>query len=65
METLQDMHWTAQLGIYASLLITIATAITAVFPSVSENKIYNIAMKVLNFIAGNFGKNKNADAEKK
>lgn len=43
-------------------LVTAATAITALTPSTSDDKIINTILVVLNFIAGNFLKNKNEDA---
>lgn len=51
----------AQLLAIVSGLIALANVITVFFPSVKENKIYNIIMWVLNKIALNVGKNKNAD----
>jgi len=42
-------------------VVTAATAITALTPSKSDDKIVNSLLKVLNFLAGNFGMNKNAD----
>ena len=51
--------------VWAGLIVTIATAITSVLPSLHDNKVFNIILKVLNFIAGNFGKNVNADAIEK
>ena len=42
-------------------LVTAATAITALTPSKSDDKVLNTILKVLNFLAGNVGKNKNAD----
>lgn len=42
-------------------VVTAATAITALTPSKSDDKVLNTILKVLNFLAGNFGKNKNAD----
>lgn len=43
-------------------LVTAATAITALTPSKSDDAVLDKVLKVLNFLAGNFGKNKNADA---
>jgi len=38
------------------------TAITALTPSTSDDRILNTVLKVLNFLAGNVLKNKNEDA---
>lgn len=48
------------LGIYA-VIVAVANLITMLVPSVKENKFYNFVMKVLNFLALNVLKNKNAD----
>lgn len=42
-------------------VITAATAITAITPTKADDKVLNYVLKVLNFVAGNFLKNKNAD----
>ncbi|MGR3179813.1 MAG: hypothetical protein ACUZ8E_17375 [Candidatus Anammoxibacter sp.] len=42
-------------------LITAATAITALTPTKHDDKILNLILRVLNLLAGNVGKNKNAD----
>ncbi len=44
-------------------VVTAATAVTAITPTTVDDKILNSILKVLNFLAGNFGKNKNADDE--
>lgn len=43
-------------------VVTAATAITALTPSKSDDKIINGILKVLNMLAGNIGKNVNKDA---
>lgn len=42
-------------------VVTAATAITALTPTQADDKILGSVLKVLNIIAGNIGKNKNAD----
>lgn len=42
-------------------LVTAATAITALTPTTRDDVIIGGILKVLNLLAGNFGKNKNAD----
>ena len=44
-------------------VVTAATAITALTPSTADDKIIDTVLKVLNILAGNVGKNKNADEE--
>ncbi len=57
----------AQLPVWITAItavVTAATAITALTPTNVDNQILDAISKVLNFLAGNFGKNKNADADK-
>jgi hypothetical protein len=42
-------------------LITAATAVTALTPTKSDDRIVDMVLKVLNVIAGNVMKNKNMD----
>tara|TARA_R100000306_G_C4371075_1_gene139992 strand:+ start:1484 stop:1678 length:195 start_codon:yes stop_codon:yes gene_type:complete len=42
-------------------VLTAATAITALTPSQADDKMLNMVLRVLNTLAGNVGKNKNAD----
>ncbi len=42
-------------------LVTAATAVTMLTPTQTDDKIVNGILRVLNILAGNFGKNKNAD----
>lgn len=44
-------------------VVTAATAITILTPTKTDDKIINGILAVLNALAGNFGKNKNADGE--
>jgi hypothetical protein len=43
-------------------VITAASAITALTPTKTDDKIINSVLGVLNFLALNIGKNKNADS---
>lgn len=52
-----------QIGFWVGLVVLVASAIGTRMPSIGKNKVYNAIMKVLNVIALNVGKNKNADAE--
>ena len=45
----------------ATTIVTAATAITAVTPTQTDDKIVSVILKVLNFLAVNFNRNKNAD----
>ena len=42
-------------------LISAATALTALTPTKVDDKYVAIALRVLNVVAGNVGKNRNAD----
>ena len=42
-------------------LVTAATAITALTPTKVDDEYVSMALRVLNTLAGNFMKNKNAD----
>jgi len=45
-------------------VVTAATAITALTPTKTDNKIINTILAILNILAGNILKNKNYDADK-
>ena len=42
-------------------IVTAATAVTAITPSKRDDVVVGWALKILNLLAGNFLKNKNAD----
>lgn len=42
-------------------VVTAATAITAITPTTRDDKVIWLILKVLNFLAGNFGRNRNKD----
>lgn len=42
-------------------VVTAATAVTALTPSKADDKALNAVLRFLNILAGNIGKNKNAD----
>jgi len=54
-------NWDQVLVILMSI-ITVATAVTAITPTKADDKIVNFVLMVLNVVAGNVGKNKNADS---
>ncbi|SLN77640.1 hypothetical protein [Oceanibacterium hippocampi] len=41
--------------------VTAATAITALTPSKSDDALLNMLLRILNLLAGNVGRNRNAD----
>ena len=47
-----------------TVLVTGATAVTALTTSKADNKIVDVLLKILNMLAGNVIKNKNADSTK-
>lgn len=64
METLATLLQDMPVWITAiTTVVTAATAITAITPSKSDDKVLASILNVLNFLAGNFGRNKNADSE--
>lgn len=42
-------------------VVTACTAITAITPTKSDDAAIDVILKILNVLAGNVGKNKNAD----
>ena len=70
METLSTLWiWFAAAPIDAwigalTALVVGANAITVLTPTKVDDKFVNVLLKILNFLAGNFGKNANADAPK-
>lgn len=44
-------------------LVVALSGITALTPTKSDNKAVDVLLKLVNFLALNIGKNKNADAE--
>ena len=56
----QVPEW-ARIGAY---IVTAATAITALTPTRADDKVADFVLRVLNLLAGNVGKNRNADADR-
>lgn len=42
-------------------IVTAATALTILTPTKSDDRVVHVVLSVLNFVAGNFGRNQNAD----
>lgn len=42
-------------------VVAASTAVTALTPTKSDDKVVNAVLRVLNVLSGNVGKNKNAD----
>jgi hypothetical protein len=63
---LNIMDWINNLGPdwvdAVAKLVAGATAITMLTPTKTDNKVIDVILKVLNFVAGNILKNKNEDA---
>ena len=56
--------WANNIPVWLSAVtgvVTAATAITALTPTTSDDKVIGAILKVLNFMAGNIFKNRNAD----
>jgi len=64
LQTIMDWMQNASIGEWltaVSQLVAGATAVTLLTPTQWDNKAMNALSKVLNFLAGNFARNKNAD----
>lgn len=64
MQFLTDIMTNPSLGTWLTAIcgvVTAATAITAITPTQTDDKVISIILRVLNVLAGNIGKNKNAD----
>lgn len=62
MDTLEQFFTSLPIWIVAlTTIITALSAVTALTPTTSDDKIVNGILKVLNILSLNVGKNKNAD----
>ena len=64
MADIMSFFMSAEFGMWLAALtglVTAATAITAITPTTVDNKVLAVVLAVLNFAAGNVGKNRNAD----
>lgn len=63
--TAWDWFTTGDMGAWVSVItivVTAANGITMIFPSTANNAFLNAVLKILNFLAVNVLKNRNADA---
>ncbi len=76
MEEVEAVNWfmsawtwitTGDMGAWVSVItivVTAANAVTMIFPSTANNAFLNAVLKILNFLAVNVLKNRNADESK-
>ncbi len=60
-DSFMDSNWGVKIAVFIPFLIAAANLLTVFVPSVKDNKAYNMVMGVLNRVALNVHKNKNAD----
>ena len=64
MQTLIDFVTSSEFSTWIGAItgvVTACTAITAITPTKTDDKVLNAVLSVLNFLAGNVLKNRNAD----
>lgn len=63
LDFISDAGTAEKIAVYTAFAISIAAFLSTQFPSLAENRFFNVVLRVITYIGLNFGKAKNADEE--